>query len=97
MRKDERGNIAKNNVRVMYSKKQKASRRDNLGTYWTNDKGREPLDKLLSFIKLDMEKTIWKNWLGNPEIGIPNHNDKSWLKNVKENELPEGSNVTIEE
>ena len=97
MRKKERGNMAKNNIRVMYNNKQKASRRDNLGTYWTNDKGRKPLDKLLSSIKSDIEKTVWKNWLGNPEIGIPKPGDKSWLKKVKENELPEGSNVTIEE
>ena len=97
MRKNERGNIAKNNVRVKYNKKQKASRRDNLGTYWVNVKGRKPLDKLLAAIKTDIEKTKWKNWLGNPETGIPNRNDKTWRNKVKDNVLPEGSNVTIEE
>ena len=45
----------------------------------------------------EMEKTIWKNWLGNPKIGIPNNDDKSWLKKVKDNIFPKGSNVTIEE
>ena len=97
MRKNERGNIAKDNIRVMYNKKQKASRRDNLGTYWLNVKGRKPLDKLLASIKTDIEKTEWKSWPGNPDTGIPDTNKKNKIKKGKDLVLPDGSNVTIEE
>jgi len=97
MRKNERGNIAKNNIRVMFKKGQGASRKNDLDTYWINVKGRQPLDELLATIKTNIEKTKWKNWPGNPEIGIPNHDDKSWLKKVKDKVFPKGSNVTIEE
>jgi len=74
MRKNERGNVAKNNVRVMFKKEQEARRKDGLGTRWINVEDRLPLDKLLTSIKTDIEKTEWKNWPGNPDTGIPDPN-----------------------
>jgi len=97
MRKNERGNIARDNIRVMFRKKQQASRKYGLGKYWKNVKSRRPLDELFAEIKKDIEKTEWKSWPGNPDIGIPGPNDKNGLKKGKDLVLPDGSNVTIEE
>jgi hypothetical protein len=97
MRKNERGNMAKNNIRVMFKKDQEARRSDGLGTRWINDEGREPLDKLFAKIKAEIKKTGWKSWPGDPAIGIPEPDSITTLKKGKDLVLPEGSNVTIED
>jgi hypothetical protein len=60
-----------------------------------NVEGRKPLDDLMKKITTGISKSQWKGWPGNPSIGIPS--GRNVQKKGKDLELPEGSNVTIEE
>lgn len=95
MRKNERGVVAVDNFRVMFKKEYEARRKDGLGTRWVNVEGRKPLDDLMNKITTDISKSQWKGWPGNPPVGIPSGSNVQ--KKGKDLELPEGSNVTIEE
>jgi hypothetical protein len=81
----------------MFKKGQEASRTDGLGSSWINVEGREPLEKLFATIRAEINKTKWKNWPGDPAVGIPELDNITTLKDGKDLVLPEGSNVTIED
>ena len=95
-RPTERGIVAKNNYRVMFKPEFKARQRGKLGKWWTNDKGRKPLDKLFDEILTSVVDSKWKNWPGNPSVGIPGLDKVTKAVKGKREELPEGSHVTIE-
>ncbi|MCK5906246.1 MAG: right-handed parallel beta-helix repeat-containing protein [Flavobacteriales bacterium] len=94
-RQTERGNVISRNIRVNYIKAHAQSHdRDKIDSWYTNDYGRAPLDKLVNRItKTAKEKG---GWPVNAEIGVPSANEKVTQYGVSY-DLPENAHVTIEE
>ena len=91
----ERGNVIKNNHRVMFKPEHRARIKTGFGKWWVNHAGRKKMDDLCAIIFVKVKKK--GGWLGNPDIGIPGIDKNTILKNAPEVVLPKGSNVTIEE
>jgi hypothetical protein len=96
-RSTERGNKISGNHRVMFKPQYASRKKRGLGSWWTNEPGRESLDKLFAQIESDVSKSQWKGWPGNPPIGIPGIDKTAALHTGAGPVLPKGSHVTIEE
>ena len=68
-RSGERGNVLRNNHRVMFKPEHSARRKTGFGKWWVNHKGREKLDELFAKIYANVKKQ--GGWPGDPDIGIP--------------------------
>ena len=94
-RKTERGNVIRDNHRVMFRTEHAARVKHGLGSWWVDHPGREPFDTLFAAIKAEVD--LQGGWLGNPAVDIPGIDPAAKLGGEVEMAVPKNAAVTIQE